>query len=281
MPRFVNPAHVPRDEFGARLREFDKLKQAPHEEKLLQTRAIIAESVREFQGQIAVACSFGKDSEVVTHLALQVDSDIPVVFCNTLVEYPDTIAFKKRLKEEWDLNLFEFKPEKTFGQCLDQYGPPHFRYGKKGDGRKSGAPRCCWYLKEKPAYEFYKKHGIKATFLGLTWDESYQRRSWIIGHGTAHTMKTRCPGLTKIYPIAYWTTEDVWRYIRDNNLPYNSIYDKGHDRCGCWPCTGFKNWERMMAKEHPKFYARMKELMGQRVLDHFYRSHIAKCRGRG
>jgi len=167
-------------------------------------------------------------------------------------------------------------PEKTFWQCLNQYGPPHLRFGTKGDGRKSGTPRCCYWLKEKPAYQFYKQHKIEDAFIGITWDESYQRRSWIIGQGTTHTMKTRCPGLTKTYPLAYWTTKDVWKYIHENGLPYNQIYDKGLERCGCWPCTGYRNWERVMAKTNPKFLLKMKELMGQRILDHYYRTQVDK-----
>lgn len=267
--------------FRERLTEFDRLKRWPFDEKLASSKELIEHYINEFNGRAAVACSFGKDSTVVLHLALQVDPNILVAFQNTGVEYPETLAFKDRLKNEWNLNLFEQKPEKTFWQCVKEYGLPHLRWwsGNRPKGVKSGTPRCCYWLKEKPGYNFYEERGIKAVFMGLTWDESYQRRFWIIRMGMSYQMKTR--DLRKIYPIAYWTTEDVWRYIRENNLPYNAIYDKGHDRCGCKPCTGFIGWQKQMARENPKLYASFQERFGQRVVEYYLETHVKPCSERG
>jgi len=74
-----NPAHVSRDEFGERLKEFDRLKTAPFERKLELAKSVIGEHL-DGCSDCAVACSFGKDSTVLTHLILQVNPDIPVVF---------------------------------------------------------------------------------------------------------------------------------------------------------------------------------------------------------
>ncbi len=45
------------------------------------------------------------------------------------------------------------------------------------------------------------------------------------------------PGLTKIAPLAAWSKEQVWAYIRQNDLPYHSLYDLGYTSIGCAPCT--------------------------------------------
>jgi phosphoadenosine phosphosulfate reductase len=44
-------------------------------------------------------------------------------------------------------------------------------------------------------------------------------------------------GLTKFNPLADWSEQDVWHYIRSNNVPYNSLHDKGYPSIGCEPCT--------------------------------------------
>jgi phosphoadenosine phosphosulfate reductase len=44
-------------------------------------------------------------------------------------------------------------------------------------------------------------------------------------------------GLLKINPLADWSTEDVWRYIRAHDVPYNTLHDQGFPSIGCAPCT--------------------------------------------
>ena len=43
--------------------------------------------------------------------------------------------------------------------------------------------------------------------------------------------------LVKVNPLANWTKQQVWRYIHDNDVPYNPLHDHGFPSIGCWPCT--------------------------------------------
>jgi len=275
--------------FHDKFTQFDFYRKLPYEAKLEKSSEVIKRNLEEFKGRIAVSCSFGKDSVVMLHLALRFDPRVLVVFQNTGVEFPETLAFKDRLKEEWDLNLVELKPVKTFWQCVREYGLPHFRWWRSRPPsrataevrpkKKSGTPRCCYWLKERQANLYYRENGIEAIFLGLTFDESYQRRYWIIRAGLEYHMKKR--NLKRIYPIAYWTSSDVWRYIKENDLPYNPLYDMGHDRVGCMPCTGFIGWQKQMARANPKLYEKIQEMMGQRLFDYYLRTRVEPCRDRG
>ena len=49
---------------------------------------------------------------------------------------------------------------------------------------------------------------------------------------------------SKINPLAAWTADDIWKYIRANNVPYNPLYDKGYVSLGCRPCTLAGTWGR-------------------------------------
>ena len=43
--------------------------------------------------------------------------------------------------------------------------------------------------------------------------------------------------MVKVNPLATWTREQVWKYVLDNGIPYNPLYDKGYTSIGCEPCT--------------------------------------------
>ena len=81
----------------------------------------------------AIGCSFGIDSLVALHLCLKARPDILVVWNNTLVEYPDTVKFARRLAKEWNLNVVETKPRKTFWEIVERYGFPLVRRGDSRD----------------------------------------------------------------------------------------------------------------------------------------------------
>jgi len=116
--------------------------EKPYEEKLELSEKIIDNFIFLFKNQ-SVACSFGKDSIVVLHLALKQKPDIPVHFANTLVQYPETYAYAKKMVELWKLNIFETTPHLNwnFFKVADKYGLP--------DGKKR-SDMCCDYLKDIP-----------------------------------------------------------------------------------------------------------------------------------
>ncbi len=231
---------------------FQERIQWPYEKKLEYTRDLIKKAYREFGSKLSVSCSFGKDSLVVLALAREVYPDIPVLFANTGVEFPQTIRFKNWLVKEWNLNLIETRPVKPFWKIVNESGFPWPRKVKIGNKMVApGTPRCCRLLKEVPLRNAIREHGIEATMIGLTYDESYQRKWAIIRKGDKYFPKK--DGYWKIYPIAYWNASEVWRFIRENNLPINPAYEKV-DRVGCLPCTAHIGWEEQIARVNPALY---------------------------
>ncbi|GAJ10246.1 unnamed protein product, partial [marine sediment metagenome] len=106
------------------LKEVAEKVNRPFPVKLAETKEIIARHLEEFGDKVSVAFSGGKDSEVVLYLAWLMKPDVPVVFNNTGVEYPETRAFVGQLQQEWHINLIVTKPDKTFWDCIEQYGFP-------------------------------------------------------------------------------------------------------------------------------------------------------------
>lgn len=197
----------------------------------------VKKAVEEFGDSLSVSCSFGSCSVIVLHMALRVKPNIKVVFNDTGVEYPETYAYRDLLCQKWDLNLYETKPLKSFWQCVKEYGFPLSRGGKDKLGRNPGKPKCCSYLKELPFKNFAREHGIKATLTGLRAAESRVRMFAFAQFGQNYYLKKYGVNIMKFNPIAFWTHEQVWRYLKENNIPINRIYLKGADRSGCMPCV--------------------------------------------
>jgi len=220
--------------------------RSPFTRKLDRTKEIIKLFTQIVpQKRFCVTCSFGKDSIVVLYLARQFVPNIQVVFNNTHVQHSETYKFKKRLSQEWNLNLIETHPYKqmSFWKLADKFGLPQ--------GRKT-TDNCCDYLKLKPTKILCKEKGIRQAFGGVTILESLHRSYWICERGLAYY--TRRDDLLKIHPIAYWTENEVWDFIHKNSIPYNPLYDKGYKRLGCATCTAYKNWKQQMSSLNPKMY---------------------------
>lgn len=210
-----------------------------------------------------VAFSGGKSSEVVLHLVREINRNIPVVYNDTGVAYPETNRFIKELKEKWDLDLIVTKPKKTFQECVKEYGYPKTR-GEGGD-----VPKCCRWLKEYPMRDTVREYGFDCIFLGNQASESMNRKLVFIQYGEAYTTTKVYgkDGIRKVFPVAIFTDKDIWGYIKKNDLPYNSIYDKGKSRSGCMFCTGYIGWKKEMASYNPKILRKVLRDMGQMDLD--------------
>ena len=90
---------------------------------------------------------------------------------------------------------------------------------------------CCQVRKVLPLNKFL--HGqLDAWITGLRreqWASRAEVRKIEIDHDHF--------GIAKVNPLADWTKDEVWDYIRENDIPYHSLYDEGYTSIGCAPCT--------------------------------------------
>jgi len=206
--------------------------------------------------ETSVSWSGGKDSTIVLHMALQIKPDIVVNFNDTGVEFDETYEFIEAITEAWDLNLVTLKPKTTFWKIVDEYGFPMIRGKmiKKKKRGQDGRPMCCTLLKEEPL----KRAKLASTLTGITVAESRMRTFGIAQRGQYYYAKTL--KRWNWHPIAFWTYDQVWDYHREHDIPHNKIYDMGHHRCGCWPCTGYISWQEALKTSHPKRYRGLMKL---------------------
>jgi len=234
--------------------------ERPFDEKLARTKQLIKLFAN--RPQSCMSCSFGKDSMVVLFLTLQENPKIPVVFENTLIEFPETLALMRRL--EGDLNLVVLRPQSgcNFWQLNDMITAKGF---KRDDGRKH-SNICCYHLKEKPFALWRKATSIQMSLTGVTACESRHRMFVACTKGMEYY--SHRDGCHKVHPILYWTPQDVWDFTKDNGIPINEAYGKyGLNRIGCMWCMSHHGWREQVARINPRVYAYMLErYFGQKTL---------------
>ncbi len=226
----------------------------PLEAKIIRSQQRIREWYEYWNGQVYVSFSGGKDSTVLLHLVRSIYPDVPAVFVDTGLEYPEIRRFVKQTE-----NVVWLKPKMNFRQVIEKYGYPVIskeisgwindcRTGKTEKQKQRiekisdkwkylvKAPfkisdKCCYVMKKQPAKQFEKETGLHP-MIGNLAEESVRR--------TRDYLKTGCNAFEAKRPISrplgFWTEADIWQYLKQFNVPYSRIYDMGEKRTGCMFC---------------------------------------------
>ncbi len=249
----------------------------PLSKKIKMANRVLNDLFRATDDKVAVAFSGGKDSLVALHLALQIKPDITVLFVNTGIEFPETLEYIEQLKKDLKLdNFYEANAKVNFWKLSEEKGIPVAGRGNTTFMRdlsdKSGVKlsnACCHQMKEAPARRFYREHDIEGTVTGLRVSESLMRKLNFADYGALRYSSIYKTLIS--WPLYAWKDEDIFNYIKKNNLLLNPIYDIGYTRVGCWPCLQdmFYKDSRLftLQEKHPNMYKTVKKKFGKQMMD--------------
>ncbi|MFN2488537.1 MAG: phosphoadenylyl-sulfate reductase [Actinomycetota bacterium] len=174
--------------------------------------------------RLAVATSFQPSGLVILHLLRDIRADLPVLFLDTGWHFPETLAFRKKIEQAWDLNVVELRGAHGSSEGQAQaYGPE--LYGRDPD-------RCCLINKVRPLQSALE--GFDGWISGIRRDQSPLRSNTPIVEAQLLPSGRE---IVKIHPLATWAREDVDRYTDTHDIPRHPLLEKGYRSIGCGPCT--------------------------------------------
>lgn len=177
-----------------------------------------------FGNRVAIASSFGAEDVVLIDLAVKIEPLVRVFTLDTGRLHQETYDVMDAIRERYGIAIETCFPDKErIKELTEKHGWNLFY--KSIDLRKL----CCTVRKVEPLQAKLKE--LDAWVCGLRQEQSVTRTA------VKKVEFDQCNNLAKLNPLASWTTEDVWEYIRKNNVPYNKLHDKGFPSIGCGPCT--------------------------------------------
>ncbi len=186
-----------------------------------EPQEILRWAAREYQPGLSLACSFGGPSGMVLlDMMMQIDPTVEVFYIDTDFLFPETYALRDIAAKRYN-----FEP-KGYMSLLT----PSQQAAKHGDalwGRDPDA--CCAIRKVEPNERALA--GKTAWISGIRRDQSPTRADTDIVQWDEKF------DLVKVNPLASWTESQVWKYILDNNVPYNELHDRSYPSIGCTHCT--------------------------------------------
>jgi len=184
----------------------------------------LATLVSLFPGKVIFTSSFGIEDQVITQKIFSNNIDIKVVTLDTGRLFPETYEVFSRTIIKYNKKIDLYFPDyASVEKMVTEKGP--FSFYESKENREE----CCSLRKVVPLNRALT--GMECWISGIRADQSDNR-------GSMKDLEyDKDKKLFKYHPLFNWSLQDVENYIKENNIPYNSLYDKGFISIGCEPCT--------------------------------------------
>lgn len=167
--------------------------------------------------QVVLTSSFGVQAALMLHMVTQVKPDIPVVLIDTGYLFDETYGFVDELQHRLDLNLHVYQPK--LSPAWQEY-----RYGRLWEKGAEGIRRYNHFNKVEPMQRALKDLHVGTWFSGLRRSQSDTRSEL--------SVLQRQGSVVKVYPVVDWSNREVHRYLKQYELPYHPLWDKGYVSVG-------------------------------------------------
>jgi phosphoadenosine phosphosulfate reductase len=190
-----------------------------------EPQAVLAWALDCFGARVALSSSFGAEDVVLIDMLSRIDPKARVVTLDTLRLHTETYDVIDRIRERYGMEIEIFHPDlSAVDRMVREHGyncfykSPEFRH------------MCCGIRKVEPLDRALS--GLDAWISGIRRDQASTRTDTdLVEIDNVHD------GIVKVNPLADWTDEQVWSYIKDRGVPYNTLHDQGYPSIGCAPCT--------------------------------------------
>ena len=177
-----------------------------------------------YPGLVVFSSSFGQEDQVITDTIFNNNLPIKVFTLDTGRLFNETYELIERTTARYKQTIQVYFPDAgDVESFVTEKGINGFY--ESVDNRKE----CCFIRKVKPLKRALK--GAKVWITGLRSEQSDNRKKMPMIEWDEDRQ------VYKFNPLINWSYDDVLKYIRENNVPYNPLHDKGFLSIGCAPCT--------------------------------------------
>lgn len=185
---------------------------------------IIEYFINKYKRDAALSSSLGAEDQVLTDMILKTNKDANIFTLDTGRLHPETYDVMDATNLKYGVKLNVFFPEVVQVEELYQIQGVNGHF-ESIENRK----RCCNIRKIEPLKRALKP--LKIWITGLRASQSVTRTDTPIVEWDENF------NVIKVNPLINWSEEEVWNYIKANNVPYNKLHDQGFPSIGCAPCT--------------------------------------------
>lgn len=198
----------------------EELKELSLKFETRSPQEVLAWALDEFHPEMALACSFGLEDVALVDMLVKIRPDVRIFYLDTDLLFPETYQVRDQLIAKYGIQPIAYKSKLTLQEQAANYGEN--LYWREPD-------LCCYLRKVEPLTRALST--LRAWVTGIRRQQSPTR---------AHARVVEWDGkfnLVKVNPLVGWTTEQVWDYVKQNQVPYNVLHDRNYPSIGCMPCT--------------------------------------------
>ena len=178
-----------------------------------------------FGTRAAIGTSFQGAGLVMIHHAVKAGLPIPVFTLDTQLLFKETYTLQRQLENFFGIKIESLVPQLSLEEQEKDFGRELWT---------SKPDLCCSVRKVEPLQKKLSELAVWIT--GVRRQQSETRESTKIVE-MYHFDVLRDQYILKLNPMAPWSREGVWEYIKEHGIPYNPLQDRGYRSIGCWPCT--------------------------------------------
>lgn len=202
----------------------DLIKSFNNEMKGKTSAEVISSFLKKYKDKIAFASSMGAEDQIITHLIAQINKPIKIFTLDTGRLFPETFDLIDKTQKRYKIDFEIYFPKSAEVQEMVNSKGINLFY-ESIENRK----QCCNIRKIEPLQRALKE--VDVWICGLRREQSPTRTEMQIVEWDSFN------GLLKINPLIEWTEKEIWEYVKEHNIPYNTLHDKGFNSIGCQPCT--------------------------------------------
>jgi phosphoadenosine phosphosulfate reductase len=174
---------------------------------------ILRWAVDAFDGRrLGMVSAFGPGSAVLLHLLAEIGVLLPVLFVDTLHHFPETLAHVERVRARYGLDLGVYRPALSRAEFEARHGPG------------------LWERDLEQYQQLTKVEPFRRATASLDGWITGRRRDQSSTRGELAVVESG--ERIRVNPLARWTRQDVWDFIRRHGLPYNPLHDRGYPSIG-------------------------------------------------